>query len=158
MHWVGRILLMLLYSLYWGGLTFYTGIVVRIIHSVLNDPMEGGLITQRVTVALQILGFLTVLVMSWNNVAIIRKSRKLGYALTALTVVLAFSLFGLLLIHSQLDAVIDGDAMQITDRILFDAGHRRYNQLTTVQWMVALAYLPTTLLAWQITDSHSSDS
>ena len=158
MHPAGRILLVLLYAIYWGGLTFYTGFVVRIIHSVLNDPMEGGLITQRVTITLQVLGFLTVLVMIWNNVVIVRQSRKLGTTLIALTVVLTCALVGLLVTHSQLDAVIDRDAILITDRVLFDAGHRRYNQLTTVQWVVALMYLPVTLIAWRRLDSRSNDA
>ena len=51
-----RILLILCFSLFWGGLTFYTGFVVRISHDVLEDPMDGGLITQRVTNLLQYLG------------------------------------------------------------------------------------------------------
>ena len=37
-----RILLILCFSLFWGGLTFYTGFVVRISHDVLGDPMDGA--------------------------------------------------------------------------------------------------------------------
>ena len=81
MHWTGRIILMLFFAIYWGGLTFYTGVVVRIIHLILNDPMQGGLITQQVTVALQGLGFVTLLFMIWNAVAIVKQSRKLGFTL-----------------------------------------------------------------------------
>ena len=55
-----RISFLLVFSLYWGGLTFYTGFVVRIAHDVLSDPMDGGLITQRVTVLLQVLGVVTL--------------------------------------------------------------------------------------------------
>jgi len=155
MHWTGRILLVLLFTIYWGGLTFYTGVVVRIIHLVLNDPMQGGLITQQVTVALQGLGFLTLPFMIWNAAGIVKHSRQLGFTLLVLTAVLACALIGLLVTHSQLDAVIDREAMEITDRVLFDAGHRRYNQLTTVQWVAALLYLPVTLIAWRKVDSAS---
>ena len=60
MPWYARTVMLFVFALYWGGLTFYTGIVVRIIHFVLNDPMDGGLITQRVTNYLQLLGFCVI--------------------------------------------------------------------------------------------------
>ena len=56
MIWFIRILFLLAFALYWGGLTFYTGVDVRISHDVLNYVMDGGLITQRVTAVLQLLG------------------------------------------------------------------------------------------------------
>ena len=68
-----RALFLLVYALFWGGLTFYTGFVVRISHDVLNDPFDGGLITQRVTVVLQILGVIMVGFMVGNCIIVTRQ-------------------------------------------------------------------------------------
>ena len=54
--------------------------------------------------------------------------------------------------HAQLDAVIDGANYDILDPDQFDTGHRRYNQLTTVEWITSLIYLPVTVIAWRRVD------
>lgn len=148
-----RVSLLLLFALYWGGLTFYTGFAVRILHDVLSDPIDGGMITQRVTAVLQVLGVLSVVLMAINSVAVTRKSRKYGIALIACVGVLACALIGLFIVHSKLDAVIDLDQFTVTDRDAFDAGHRRYNQLTTIQWLACLVYLSTTVYGWRAIDT-----
>jgi len=107
MIWLVRILLLLVFTLFWGGLTFYTGFVVRISHDVLSDPMDGGLITQRVTSLLQMLGVITVALMLLNAVAVGRHARRFGYWLLGCTGILAASLVGLFIVHGHLDQVID---------------------------------------------------
>ena len=154
MVWFFRFLFLIFFSLYWGGLTFYTGFVVRISHDVLNDPMDGGLITQRVTSVLQALGLITVFLMGLNSLIVIRQSRKTGFLLIGCASVLFVALVGLYLVHGQLDAVIDARASEISDRVLFDQSHRRYNQLTTVQWLACLAHLPLTVIAWRTIDQN----
>ena len=66
MIWLCRVLMLFVFALFWGGLTFYTGFVVRVSHEVLNDPFQGGLITQEVTVLLQYLGIAAGLLMLIN--------------------------------------------------------------------------------------------
>lgn len=156
MVWFCRVLLLLVFALFWGGLTFYTGIVLRITHAVLNDPMDGGLITQRVTSVLQILGVVTLVLMACNCVVVVRQSPKFGYALIACTVMLACSLIGLFLVHGHLDTLIERETFTITDREAFDAGHQRYNQLTTVEWLACLVYLGTTVFAWRSMDGDGA--
>ena len=156
MFWVYRIGLLLVFSLYWGGLTFYTGFVVRISHDVLSDPMDGGLITQRVTAVLQSLGVVTVALMACNCVVVARHSRRYGYALVGCATLLGCSLIGLFVVHGHLDAVIDLKTYEITDRNAFDTGHRRYNQLTTIQWLASLSYLVITVFAWRFIDARMS--
>ncbi len=151
-----RIALIFMFALYWGGLTFYTGIVVRIIHMVLNDPMDGGLITQKVTFILQVLGACTIPLMLLNDLSVLRRSKRLGLALLGLTLLLSCALVALFVVHSQLDQLIDTQELLITDRVEFDASHRRYNQTTTVQWLAAVAYLPLSVHSWRITDSPNS--
>ena len=153
MVWICRILLLLSFSLFWGGLTFYTGFVVRISHDVLSDPMDGGLITQRVTSLLQVLGAVTCALMFCNAVVIAKVSFRHGRVLIACAVVLALSLVGLFIVHGQLDAVIDVQDGVVTNRDAFVVGHRRYNQLTTVEWISSIIYLPVTVLAWRHIDS-----
>ena len=157
--WICRITLLFAFALHWGGLTFYTGFVVRVSHDVLADPMEGGLITQRVTEGIQVLGVLAVSLMTVNSLAVVRRSRAYGIGLGVLTAILAGSLLGLFVVHGDLDSVIDVSAAEITDREAFTIGHRRYNQLTTVQWLASLAYLPVTVFAWRFVDrvSRSGD-
>lgn len=152
MIWLCRVLMLFVFALFWGGLTFYTGFVVRISHEVLNDPFDGGLITQRVTVLLQYLGVAAGLLMLINAGTIARRSRGYGVALTALASTLLISVIGLCVVHAQLDAVIDIDAGEILDRDTFTIGHRRYNQLTTVEWIASVLYLPVTLFAWRSVD------
>ena len=150
--WSCRILLLLSYALFWGGLTFYTGFVVRIAHDVLDNPMDGGLITQRVTALLQMLGGVTVLLMLWNAFQVGLSNKRFGIALTLCAIVLGVALAGLVIVHGHLDAVIDIDAGEVVDRDAFTIGHRRYNQLTTVEWIATLCYLPITIAAWRRVD------
>lgn len=157
MIWLSRILLLLAFALFWGGLTFYTGLVVRVIHDVLADPLEGGLITQRVTAGLQYLGIVTVGLMFVNAFLVARKSNRYGYSLVACAVIVGIAIIGLVMVHGQLDAVIDADGWEITDRDAFTIGHRRYNQLTTIEWVASLAYLSITIAAWRRIDA-SQDS
>lgn len=147
-----RILLLLVFALFWGGLTFYTGFVVRISHDVLNDPMDGGLITQRVTLLLQYFAAAAVVLMFANAYLIGQSSQRFGWSLCACSLILAVTLAGLFVVHGHLDAVIDTRAGEITDRDVFTLSHRRYNRLTTVEWIASLAYLPITVIAWRYVD------
>ena len=150
---VSRLLLVLAFALFWGGLTFYTGIVVRVAHDVLSDPMDGGLITQRVTVFLQWLGLATALLMLLNALLVRKAARWYGNCLFGCAAILVCSLIGLFIVHGHLDSVIDVAAHEVTDRDAFDTGHRRYNQLTTVEWLSSLAYLVVTIPAWRRVDA-----
>ena len=148
-----RILFLLVFALFWGGLTFYTGFVVRISHDVLDDPMDGGLITQRVTDVLQILGAITFSFMACNALLTLRQSRNAGFWLFVVGGLFLSALVGLFIVHNHLDSVIDISASEVTDEAAFTIGHRRYNQLTTVQWLASLAYLAITLVAWRSIDT-----
>ena len=152
MPWYARTVMLFVFALYWGGLTFYTGIVVRIIHFVLNDPMDGGLITQRVTNYLQLLGFCVLPFMIWNGMAVVRRSKRLGVMLLVLTGILAASLTCLVWVHSELDAVIDSESREVIEREIFTVLHRRYNQTTTVQWISAVIFLPLAVYSWRVLD------
>ncbi|MFK7820474.1 MAG: hypothetical protein AB8G99_17270 [Planctomycetaceae bacterium] len=149
-----RTLLVLTYALFFGGLTFYTGVVVRISHDVLSDPMDGGLITQQVTDVLQWLGAATAGLMLMNALAVRKVCSRRFKVLIGCAVVLAIAVCGLFMVHEFLDEVIDVAAAEITDRDQFVVGHRRYNQLTTVEWLATLIYLPVAISAWRLQDQR----
>ena len=152
-----RLALLLFFAVFWGGLTFYTGIVVRIAHRVLEeDSMTGGLITQQVTHWLQWLGVATGSLMAINGVVVLQRSQWFGAALLTCTLVLAVSLAGLFVVHGNLDAVIDAPNHEITDEKAFTINHRRYNQLTTVEWLSSLAYLALAVAAWKRVDESGA--
>lgn len=151
-----RICLLLTFALFWGGLTFYTGIVVRISHDVVSDLMEGGLITQQVTIWLQDLGAVCVLLMMANAAHVFRQRRPWGTALWICAAVTGVSVLGLTIVHGHLDAVIDIEQQIVTDQEAFDTGHRRYNQLTTVEWLSSLGYLVLCVMAWRRMDAEST--
>ena len=43
-----------------GGFTFYSAVVIPVLHDRLGSPLETGLVTQRVTDALNLLGVGTI--------------------------------------------------------------------------------------------------
>lgn len=147
-----RTAFVLLFAIFWGGLTAYTGFVVRISHNVLSDTMEGGLVTQQVTSVLQWLGASFAIAMFSNAIAVRKPCPRRATALTILAGIFTTSIVGLFVVHSQLDAVISIESSEILDRDAFTIGHRRYNQLTTIEWLSSLAYLPLALSTWTKTD------
>lgn len=150
---LSRILLLLTFALFWGGLTFYTGFVVRISHDVVSDSMEGGLITQRVTVVLQYLALACLALMTVNGIVVRRRETKFGNALLFCTSVAALAVLELFVVHDRLDQVIDTEQQIVTDDETFANGHRHYNQGTTIEWLATLFYLPITVFAWKRIDS-----
>lgn len=152
MTWFSRVLFLLTFMLFWGGLTFYTGFVVRVSHEVLDDPMDGGLVTQQTTRLLQVTGAVAAVMMIGNGLAVGRHDKKLGWVLSGLGALVACSILGQFIVHGHLDAVIDVSAREITDRDAFDTGHRRYNQLTTMVWLGSLLHLAITVRAWSVMD------
>lgn len=150
---INRIFFLLAFALHWGGLTFYAGVVVRISHDVLNDPMDGGLITQRALAVLQILGVVFIVSTACNWIAVRRQSRKLSLLLLGSAVIFGCTLVGLFVVHAQLDSLIDVTAFEITDRVAFELGHRRYKQLTAVHWLASLACFLIAVSCWRSTST-----
>lgn len=152
MNTVVRLSVLFTTALFWGGLTFYTGFVVRVSHDVLDDAMDGGLITQRVTSILQILAAVSVATMLLNAAFVIKHARRFGIALVLLSLILLLSVAGLFWVHAQLDAIIDVADKSITDHDAFTILHRRYNQFTTSEWIATVLYLALLPLAWRKVD------
>ena len=144
-----RVLLVFSFALFWGGLTFYTGFVVRISHDVVSDSMEGGLITQRVTELLQWLALVAVTFMFWESFATWKLFPRRAAIMIACCVAVGCSLAGLFVVHADLDAVISIETAEVIDRDSFRINHRHYNQLTTVEWIASVCFLPIAISTWQ---------
>src|SRR5271170_1726820 len=55
-----RLLFVVVLSIYIGGFTFYSAVVIPVLHDRLESSLETGLVTQRVTDALNLLGVVTL--------------------------------------------------------------------------------------------------
>ncbi len=134
---VGRFLQQVIISLWWGGLTFYSAVVVHIGTQVLGSERQ-GFVTQRVTYVLNGLGLLAVIIV-WNQV---RNSRQvLPWVIWSL---LGLSQLGLFVDHYRLSGMLDFETQTVPDPKIFYAEHAVYLWLTAVQWTAGLGWLAWT--------------
>jgi hypothetical protein len=116
-----------------GALTFYSAMVVPIGTEVVGSMFQ-GLITQRVTNRLN-LGGTILLVLLLSNV--VRKRHRL---VTATWLLMTISQISLILLHPQLDGMLDAASHQV-EGASFYHWHRAYLFITAVQWLAGCAYL-----------------
>jgi hypothetical protein len=126
-------------SIWLGGFTLYSAVVIPILHDHLGAPFEVGLITRRVTNALNAIGGATLL-MGWLLVVAPGgrpKDRmpvnRLRYGPLAVS---TLCLAVLAVLHMVMDTKLD------TGRLSgFYSWHRAYLWMSTVQWLANLALL-----------------
>ena len=117
-----------------GGFTFYSAFVVPILHHEMGS-FESGLVTQRVTNDLNLVGAIA-LVPWWVEGWLDRRrgplvSRGLRWLLLATT---TLGLAWLCLLHRSMDRILDSDALAG-----FYPLHRVYLIVSTVMWVVNIA-------------------
>jgi hypothetical protein len=140
---VVRSLAMIAHAVWLGGFTFYSAVVLWVVHEAYGS-LEAGRITQRVTDWLNAIGVATV-ALWWLVVWIDRRlaptfARRLVVGLLALTtLLLAF----LLVDHRFLDHRLEHQGLSG-----FYAPHRVYLIASTAQWAVNLLLIPATLRLW----------
>jgi len=137
-------LLLLLWSVWWGGLTFYAAVVVPIGTEILGS-MDQGFITRRVTLwhnAVSVV-FLFVLLL----VTIRRRSRGLGI----ITAVMSLPTVALILWHSRLSGLMDF-VHQIVARHFYTE-HAVYLWITVVEWGFGML-MPIWLFQRNVWPSH----
>jgi Domain of unknown function (DUF4149) len=126
-------------SIWLGGFTLYSAVVIPILHDHLGAPFEVGLITRRVTHALNAIGGATLL-MGWllvvdpsNRPKDRSPAHRLRFAPLAVS---TLCLAALVVLHVVMDAKLD------TGRVAgFYSWHRAYLWMSTVQWLANLALL-----------------
>lgn len=132
---------MFLFSVWFGGFTFYAVVVVPTGHHVLRSKVRQGFITQQVTNKLNALGAVTLAALAWQVVAVRRaKSRRWFRVATISWTALAVTLAVLFWLHPHLDALLDPVARSVADDDKFYSLHRWYLIVATVQWLAAMVH------------------
>ena len=126
-------------SIWLGGFTLYSAVVIPILHDHLGVPFEVGLITRRVTNVLNAIGVVTLLVGWWLVVdpgarpADRNSTNRLRSAPLAIS---TLCLAALVVLHVVMDAKLDRGRLAG-----FYSWHRAYLWISTVQWLANLALL-----------------
>lgn len=120
---------------WWGGLTFYGGVVVPL-GTARFGAAEQGMVTRDATQwlhGLAVLAAIGLSVVAWNNPAGRRRGPLLSacFLLTTTAVLVA--------LHRQLSGQIDPATDTPLDPDRFYQWHRAYLAVTTAQWLVGLA-------------------
>ncbi len=123
---------LVLFALWWGGITFYALVVVPIGTDLIGST-EQGFITQRVTwwhnwLAVAMSGYLSM--SAWRR-------KQLGWWLLAAALVAVT--VGLWSVHWQLTSLLDAEEGGVPSS--FYAKHAVYLWLTTVEWLIGVVWV-----------------
>jgi hypothetical protein len=141
-----------------GGLTFYSLVVIRAAHQIVGSHAKVGFITQKATMALNVIGAGALILMLWNGLASWRPSGSwIRKGLAASWVVAAAAHAWVFLLHAHLDAMLDFKARQVQEGVSFHGPHETYLIATSIEWVTSLVYLLAALAAWRQEDTVSSD-
>jgi hypothetical protein len=133
--WLWRFVVIVCLTLWWGGLTFYAGIVVPLGIEQFGG-MEQGLLTQRVTVRLNVAGTIAGICLLAD--ALCRAPRTRRAILPSVLLVLQLWLW---FWHSRLSGWLDGASLSPQSHESFYHEHRIYLWITALQWLTGLACL-----------------
>jgi hypothetical protein len=135
-------------SIYTGGFTFYSAVVIPILHDQLESSLETGLITQRVTDMLNLLGIAT-LSLGWCvhvlSTIYERRTDQGGRWKIWPLVISSICLVVLLMLHRVLDRKLETSTFAG-----FYPYHRAYLWTSTVQWIVNLGLLSQSASAFTL--------
>lgn len=134
--------------LWQGGFLFYTAVVVPAGTAVLGSGAAQGVITTRVTDALNLCGLAGLAVLAWDVAVTRDPAPRRTEARWAWWAVAAACQFVLLVAHQLLDSFMDPGRTYIVIRPPFYPVHRVYLWASTVQWLAGLALAWLTLRAW----------
>lgn len=149
-----RTLVLLGFSLWFGGLTFYSLVVIPAAHAVLRSHLRVGFITQEVTRWINVAGVSALALLLWDYLAA-RKERP-GRLRLGTWAVMAIAQAALLALHPFLDSRLDATSKDIAEPDRFYELHRLYLLITTVQWGAALPHVWALLRAWTSRDGLRS--
>lgn len=122
-----------------GGFTFYTGVVIPILHDQLGSPLETGLVTQRATDVLNWIG-VALIGVGWVATQMERAAEYSWHAFIRWQVgafaVMTVSQSVLLILHRVLDLRLAAGKMAG-----FYPIHRVYVWTSTLQWAAGMILL-----------------
>ena len=151
-EFIRRFLTVGVLSLWFGGFTFYSAVVIHVGHRVLGR-VEQGFVTQRVTNWLNLIALIALAVLAWNAAAGWRRTgRRLRLTLSATLAIMVAAQAVLFAMHPKLDRMLDAERHEITERRPFRSMHKAYLNTATVQWAATIAHIAALLLAWREAD------
>jgi len=128
-------------------------VVIPTADHVLGGHRDAGLITQQVTVWLNLSGLVPLIVLLGNLVADWKfATRRLRYGLTSTWVLMVVSHVGLFVAHSWVTQILDIPQHRILHFDIFELRHGVYEGIVTVQWVAALIHAWLALTTWRIRD------
>ncbi|ODT97835.1 MAG: hypothetical protein ABS79_06870 [Planctomycetes bacterium SCN 63-9] len=136
-----RVLCLLSLSIWTGGFTFYSAVVIPVLHESLGS-LDTGFVTQQVTDCLNFIGVGVVLIW-WIAAWVEREAgrarvRSVRLLLLAATTVI---LVGLIVLHRVMDGRLETGGVRN-----FYPLHRVYLDASTVQWFLNLGLITTLLV------------
>ena len=138
-----RVLALVGMTFWLGGFTFYSAVVIPILHDEMGG-LEAGIVTGRVSNHLNAFGVAAVL--AWWLMVVCERpinarwARRLRLVLLVATTAILATLIAL---HPMLDARLDAGSMRS-----FYPLHQVYLIASTAQWVLNLALLPITVWIW----------
>ncbi len=144
-----RALLLATFAVWFGGFFFYAAVVVPLGTEVLGSARAQGFITRLVTHRINGLCFATLVLMGIELISCWRWSPRWSQWVQLGSIVLIGALLiSLVLIHPQLDKLIDLPRKQVHNRSDFYQLHRVYLWASTIQWGLAWVWLVAVLTNW----------
>jgi hypothetical protein len=135
-----------------GGFLFYTSFVVPVGTEVLGSGAAQGVITARVTDALNVLGVVWLALAAWDLNYTADPGRRRTAARWWCWAVALLCQGLLFYLHLLMDAFMDPGRTRVVVRPLFYPAHRAYLWASTVQWLACLVFAGLTLSAWRAED------
>ncbi|PWK26480.1 hypothetical protein LV89_02325 [Arcicella aurantiaca] len=120
-------------SIWWGAFTFYAGIVVPLGMRVLGSHTQMGMITQQVSIYLNIFSLIIFLLYAYSFRYESSKTDGLLYQIVSLSLIASQLL--LFLIHGYLTVTIDFEKVKIINPENFYLLHRIYLIIETAIWL-----------------------
>ncbi len=127
--------ILILWSLWWGGLTFYSGIVVRIGADIVGTT-DQGFITQRVSLwfyGLAVLYLASIAADVWREGPLLRRIAW---------VIAVGLLVPIWLLHGRLSSMLDPEVRSIIAGDEFYSWHAKYLWLVAAQWACGILLAP----------------
>ena len=157
---VFRTLVIACFAVWFGGFFFYVAFVVPVGTDVLGSAREQGFITRLVAHRLNAMCAMALLAMTiaslvgWHRAGWMSRIMQVG-SLIAIGALLIW----LVILHPQLDNLLEIEDRRVSDRGVFYQLHRVYLWASTFQWIFAWTWLLPVINDWiketEISNKHS---